>query len=111
MLSFAKVRARWRALQVFLLQAKIDAEVESPAPSLTERELRRLVRRQDRELRELLEIARALPRASRLRRAAERAFDSGKIRLAADPDSETFTLAAHEYELALRQLRSAMLRS
>ena len=105
----ANVRARWRALQVFLLQARIDAEVESPTPSLSDRELQRLLRRQDRELHELFETARLLPRTNPLRRAAERTFDCGKTRLRADPESETFVLAAHEYELALRQLRGAML--
>lgn len=109
MLPFAHVRARWRALQVFLLQAKIDAEVESPSPSLNQREMDRLLRRQDRELHELFESARLLPRTNPLRRAAERAFDCGKTCLRADPESETFALAAHEYELALLQLRGAML--
>lgn len=110
MKPLASARTRWHALQVFLLQARIDAESRSLAPTMSDIELEALVEEQKRSLEGMLETARALPSANPLRRAAERAFDTANIRLEADPDSETFILASHEFEVALNQLRTAALR-
>jgi len=106
----AGVRTRWHALRVFLVQAAIDAEARSLAPTRSDAELEALAEQQRRSLEGLLETARVLPPASPLRRAAERAVDTGSTCLAADPDSETYALAAHEFEVALRELRGEVLR-
>ncbi|MDQ3035220.1 MAG: hypothetical protein M3Y87_22630 [Myxococcota bacterium] len=110
MRPLASVRARWHALQVFLLQARIDVESRSLAPTLSDAELEALADQQRRTLQGLFQTARELPPASPLRRAAERAFENGSTRLEADPSSETYLLASHEFEVALRQLRGAVLR-
>ncbi len=77
---------------------------------MSENELEALAEEQKRSLEGLLETARTLPPANPLRRAAERAFDTANTRFEADPDSEKFILASHEFEMALSQLRSAALR-
>jgi hypothetical protein len=110
MRPLANARTRWHALQVFLLQARIDAESRSLSPTMSDIELAALAEEQKRSLEGLLETARELPEANPLRRAAERAFDTANTRLEADPDSEVFILASHEFEVALSQLRSAALR-
>lgn len=111
MAAFANVRARWHALSVYVLATRIESECAAPVPRLQESELDRLLQRQDHQLRELFESARELPRSSSLRRAAERAYDTGRSRLEADPASEAYALASHEHELALRELRAAIVRS
>lgn len=110
MRPLAGVRARWHALRVFLVQAAIDAESRSLAPTRSDDELEALAEHQRRSLEGLFETARVLPPASPLRHAAERAFDTGRTRLTADPSSETYVLASHEFEVALRQLRGEVLR-
>lgn len=110
MRPLANARARWHALQVFLLQARIDAESTSLTPTLSDAELDALADEQRRLLEGLAQTARVLPPASALRRAAERACDTGSTRLEADPSSETYLLASHEFEVALQQLRGAVLR-
>jgi hypothetical protein len=93
-----------------MVQAAIDAEARSLEPTRSDAELEALAEQQRRSLEGLLETARVLPSGSPLRRAAERAADTGSTCLAADPESETYLLAAHEYEVALRQLRGEVLR-
>lgn len=109
MTALAHVRARLQAVRVFVLQARIDREVTGVEPSLEDPRLEALIETQRRSLRGLYRTAEALPVTSPLRRAAERTFGAGASVLTADPDSETYTLRAHEYELALAELRQSVI--
>lgn len=102
------VRARLHALRVLVNQARIDRELAGVAPTMAERDLQALLHDQQRTLGSLHRTAMRLPPRSAVRCAAERAFDAGSTCLAADPESELYALSAHEYELALADLRGAL---
>lgn len=109
MTALAHVRARLQAVRVFVLQARIDREVTAVEPSLEAPRLEALIETQRRSLRGLYQSAESLPSTSPLRRAAERTFGAGAGALTADPDSESYALRAHEYELALAELRASVI--
>ena len=108
MTAIASVRTRLQAVRVFVLQARIDREIAAAEPSLEEPQLDALLQTQRRSLHGLFRSAEGLPRTSPLRSAAERAFGAGAGALTADPDTEAYALRAHEYELALADLRASV---